>query len=144
MRLYESHRAARPQATIRAGWPIASAGRTNALEEEEARPLETTGSAIEIHLDAVRDRDRVRDPRARGRWGRPGSDAGSDLAGRIEAAQPVFADYWLHNKGAAPMGYQPVTVQIKPSYLTVDGAFNLPCGRGLGTNRRGCRAGPSR
>jgi hypothetical protein len=38
----------------------------------------------------------------------------------------VFSDYWLHNKGAASMGYQPVTVQIKPSYLTVDGAFNLP------------------
>jgi hypothetical protein len=44
----------------------------------------------------------------------------------IEPAQPVFADYWLHNKGGAPMGNQPVSVQIRPSRLAVSGPFVLP------------------
>jgi hypothetical protein len=50
----------------------------------------------------------------------------TELAARGEAAQPVFSDYWLHNKGAAPMGYQAVTVQIKPSYVGGDGPFRVP------------------
>ena len=49
-----------------------------------------------------------------------------ELAPRGEPAQPVFSDYWLHNKGAAPMGYQPVTVQIRPSFLRGEGPFELP------------------
>src|SRR6185369_5691658 len=49
-----------------------------------------------------------------------------DLAPRGEAAQPVFSDYWLHNKGAAPMGYQSVTVQIRPSFLGGEGPFDVP------------------
>ena len=48
------------------------------------------------------------------------------LAPRGELAQPVYADYWLHNKGAAPMGYQSVTVQIKPSFVSGDGPFQVP------------------
>ena len=38
----------------------------------------------------------------------------------------MFSDYWLHNKGAAPVGYQPVTVQIKPSLVAGQGPFKLP------------------
>jgi hypothetical protein len=38
----------------------------------------------------------------------------------------VYADYWLHNKGAAPMGYQSVTVQIKPSFASGEGPFRVP------------------
>jgi hypothetical protein len=50
----------------------------------------------------------------------------SELAPRGEVAQPVFADYWLHNKGPAPMGYQPVAVQIGPSILKGAGPFRVP------------------
>ncbi len=32
----------------------------------------------------------------------------------------------MHNKGAAPLGYQPVTVQIRPWLMSGDGPFNLP------------------
>lgn len=49
-----------------------------------------------------------------------------DLAPRIEPAQPVYVDYWMHNKGPAPMGYQPVTVQIRPGRLAGTGPFRLP------------------
>jgi len=31
-----------------------------------------------------------------------------------EAAQPVHARYWLHNRGPAPMGYLPVSVGLSP------------------------------
>ena len=72
---------------------------------------------------AVRDRDPCRDARGDA----PNRAAAAvDLAPRGEAAQPVFSDYWLHNKGAAPMGYQSVTVQIKPSFLDGEGPFDVP------------------
>ena len=41
-----------------------------------------------------------------------------------EPAQPVFAAYWLHNKGAAPLGYQPVTVRLSPAGF-VSGPFSV-------------------
>ena len=43
-----------------------------------------------------------------------------------EAAQPVYSAYWLHNKGAAPLGYQPVTVRIRPAAVVANGPFALP------------------
>ena len=42
------------------------------------------------------------------------ADDGAEIGPRREVAQPVFADYWMHNKGAAPMGYQALAVQIRP------------------------------
>jgi alpha-mannosidase len=30
-----------------------------------------------------------------------------------ETAQPVFSRYWLHNRGAAPLGYQPVSIHLR-------------------------------
>ena len=50
----------------------------------------------------------------------------ADLGPRAEIAEPVYSDYWLHNKGAAPMGYQAVTVQIKPSFLGGEGPYDVP------------------
>ena len=42
--------------------------------------------------------------------GDPRPDKAVEIAAPIEPAQPVFADYWRHNKGTAPIGYQPVSV----------------------------------
>ena len=63
-----------------------------------------------------------------------------DLAPRGEPAQPVYSDYWLHNKGAAPMGYQAVTVQVKPSFLTGEGPFTVfaPTNEAFAKLDRGC------
>ena len=48
------------------------------------------------------------------------------LGRRAEPAQPVYSDYWLHNRGAAPLGYQPVTVQIPLRAVATDGPFQIP------------------
>jgi alpha-mannosidase len=42
-----------------------------------------------------------------------------------EAAQPVFARYWLHNKGPAPLGHQPVTVHVQPRVADLSGGTPL-------------------
>jgi hypothetical protein len=35
-----------------------------------------------------------------------------EIGPRIQPVQPVYARYWLHNKGPAPMGNQPVSVHL--------------------------------
>jgi alpha-mannosidase len=54
---------------------------------------------------------------------RPKAPTDTELGPGREAAQPVFAGYWLHNKGPAPMGYQPLTVQVSPWQLEGPGPF---------------------
>ncbi|GAA4564157.1 NEW3 domain-containing protein [Planotetraspora kaengkrachanensis] len=43
------------------------------------------------------------------------------LGPAAEAAQPVHARYWLHNRGPAPIGYLPVSVAVSPGLLRTDG-----------------------
>ena len=54
---------------------------------------------------------------------RPDAPTGAELGPGREAAQPVFSGYWLHNKGPAPMGYQPLTVQVRPWRLEGPGPY---------------------
>ncbi|WP_354643797.1 NEW3 domain-containing protein [Kitasatospora camelliae] len=51
-----------------------------------------------------------------------GEPSGAVLGPAAEAAQPVHARYWLHNRGPAPMGYLPVSVGVSP------GLLRLPAG----------------
>ncbi|WP_309113291.1 glycoside hydrolase family 38 C-terminal domain-containing protein [Saccharothrix sp.] len=46
------------------------------------------------------------------------SAAGGVLGASAEVAQPVYARYWLHNRGPAPMGFFPVSVTAGPTVLT--------------------------
>ncbi|WP_101787178.1 NEW3 domain-containing protein [Nonomuraea indica] len=46
---------------------------------------------------------------------------GAVLGPVAEAAQPVHARYWLHNRGPAPMGYLPVSVAVSPGLLRTGG-----------------------
>ncbi|OBJ77742.1 NEW3 domain-containing protein [Mycobacterium colombiense] len=39
---------------------------------------------------------------------------GADLAPQAEAAQPLYARYWLHNRGPAPLGGLPVVAHLHP------------------------------
>jgi hypothetical protein len=55
-----------------------------------------------------------------------GGRDGDEIAPRTEAAQPVFADYWLHNRGPAPMGYRPTAVHIRPDRASGPGPFSVP------------------
>ncbi len=126
LRLYESSGRS-TTATIRSRWPIVGASATNALEEED-RPLRPSGSSLDVPLEPYEIATVGATLQAPAAEGRPKATdhAPTDLAPRLEAASPVFSDYWLHNKGAAPMGYQAVTVQIKTSYLDGEGPHTVP------------------
>ncbi|MEV7770359.1 NEW3 domain-containing protein [Kitasatospora sp. NPDC086791] len=49
------------------------------------------------------------------------SEDGPVLGPVAEAAQPVHARYWLHNRGPAPLGYLPVSVGASPGLLRTAG-----------------------
>ena len=119
-RVYESA-GRRTKATIRALWPLADAAATNVMEET-SRPLPARNGAVELTVDPYE----IASVRAALRVPANARRPAGEVAPRSEPAQPVFADYWLHNKGAAPVGYQPVTVQIKPGLVAGRGPFKLP------------------
>ena len=127
-RLYES--SGRPmKATIRSAWPLEDVALTDLLEAN-ARPVaagsgSTAGSSGTVSVDF----EPYQIATIAGRLAAPEAGAGStELAPRGEPAQPLFSDYWMHNKGPAPMGYQPLAVQIRPWLLaaTGDGAIGIP------------------
>ncbi|HEY2507339.1 MAG TPA: hypothetical protein VGI58_12545 [Streptosporangiaceae bacterium] len=41
------------------------------------------------------------------------------LAPDVEPAQPVYARYWLHGKGAAPAGNMPAAVHLSPAAVAL-------------------------
>ena len=104
--------------------PVADRGRRPDEPARGGRPgdARASGTTIEVRLEPYEIVTLAATLEA---TAEPGGGA-VDLAPRGEAAQPVFSDYWLHNKGAAPMGYQSVTVQIKPSFLGGEGPFDVP------------------
>jgi alpha-mannosidase len=120
MRLYES--AGSPtDVTVRAHRPFASAELTDLLEES-SRPADISDGAIRLSIDPFE----IVTLRAKFEGApRPAEEAIRPVPA-VEPAQPVFADYWRHNKGPAPIGYQPVSVQIRPSRVEVSGRFDLP------------------
>ena len=120
LRIYES--SGRPTtATVRSRWAFLSASSTNALEETSA-DLSANGQSLEVGLqpyEIATVAASIAAPAER-------DGRSTEIGPRGEAAQPVFADYWLHNRGAAPLGNQAVTVQIKPSALAGNGPFTIP------------------
>lgn len=53
-------------------------------------------------------------------------DAGAAvLAPHAEAAQPLYARYWLHNRGPAPLGGLPAVAHLHPDRLTVTAGTEL-------------------
>jgi len=51
---------------------------------------------------------------------RTASDSGAALAPYAEAAQPLYARYWLHNRGPAPLGGLPAVAHLHPQRLTAE------------------------
>ncbi|MBV9022885.1 MAG: alpha-mannosidase [Streptomycetaceae bacterium] len=47
------------------------------------------------------------------------------IAPETEVATPVYASYWRHNKGAAPMGYQMTAVHASPGAISGPGPYEL-------------------
>ncbi|MDI3314599.1 MAG: NEW3 domain-containing protein [Mycobacterium sp.] len=46
------------------------------------------------------------------------ADRGGALAPEAEAAQPLYARYWLHNRGPAPLGGLPAVAHLHPRWIT--------------------------
>ncbi|MFV8317735.1 NEW3 domain-containing protein [Mycobacterium sp. 23] len=47
------------------------------------------------------------------------------LAPDAEPAQPLYARYWLHNRGPAPLGGLPVVAHLHPQQVSVDAGVDL-------------------
>jgi alpha-mannosidase len=120
MRIYESAGTS-TRASVVSGLGFDGAERTNVMEEATAEVAGAGDMGVELGPYEIATL-RVRARRAAPDEPRP--SAGAALV--VEPAQPVFADYWMHNKGAAPLGYQPVTVQIRPSLLAGRDRFVIP------------------
>ena len=52
-------------------------------------------------------------------------DAGRPLAPEAEPAQPLYARYWLHNRGPAPLGGLPAVAHLHPSALRATPGENV-------------------
>jgi hypothetical protein len=120
MRLYESS-GLPTDVAIRGHWPFVEAELVDLLEESSG-PAEVLDGAIRLSLEPFQ----IATVRARLQAVPRSEGQPAELGARAEPAQPVFADYWMHNKGTAPIGYQPVIVQIRPSRLEVGGPFKVP------------------
>src|SRR5262249_47541173 len=112
LRLYEAT-GRRTQATVTSLFPLRDVFATNVVEEER-RPIAAAAGGVVVDLDAFEIATLGATPGELVGDRSESTDAGADLGPRHELAQPVFADYWLHNKGPAPMGYKPVAVSIRP------------------------------
>ena len=118
-RVYEAN--GRPtNVTIRSRWPFADGFGTNLMEETRER-LEPPNGSISLGVSGYQVATVGATPIIDG----SGRSDGASLGPIAEPAQPVFSAYWLHNKGAAPLGYQPVTVRIRPAGVAADGPFSL-------------------
>ena len=111
VRLYESL-GNRQKVLLRPGFPIEGAATANLLEEgkvdlhlsNEGVVLETGPCEIAtVLLETTMPSWALQDG--------PAEKRGEDGAG--DGPLPLFSRYWLHNRGAAPMGNQPVTVSVE-------------------------------
>jgi hypothetical protein len=101
-------------ATVGLHGGVSAACRTDVLEEQSKGPLAVHGGTAEVELtaaDVATLRLTPANPRA-------GSE--SQLARTQEPVQPVFARYWRHNAGPAPLGDLPTSVHIDPPRLRLD------------------------
>jgi alpha-mannosidase len=113
VRLYETA-GRRTPAELRLWAPVTGAVEVNLLD----RP--TTGTAV--------------DPAALSMFGHAISQlrvgiAAAPVTGPDEEAaepiQPVYARYWLHNSGPAPIGNLPVSAHLDPPHANADGPVTL-------------------
>ncbi|MFJ1708764.1 NEW3 domain-containing protein [Kitasatospora sp. NPDC088346] len=107
LRLVESTGLGRT-ATLSGALRLTAPHRADLLE----RPVAALGEGVELAGSEVTT--------VTGRPERARSD-GLPLGPTAEAAQPVHARYWLHNRGPAPMGYLPVSVGVSPGLLRTGG-----------------------
>jgi alpha-mannosidase len=90
------HRAARADLLERRGLPL-----TDGEGDELLVPVDGFDAATVLASPALRSAGTDEDPRR--------------LGPEAEPAQPLYAKYWLHNRGPAPLGGLPVAVHLEPT-----------------------------
>jgi alpha-mannosidase len=130
LRYYEAH--GHPvEVGIQTRSRLEAATQANLLEEpREALPLTETGDG----------NGQVRLPLGAGELATvrlvlaPEPETSHPQPAKVEPAQPVFSRYWLHNKGAAPMGNQALAVHVLTTAVVVrsgdDGHFTAQVSSG--------------
>jgi alpha-mannosidase len=98
--------------TIRSGLRSATATRLNLLEEPRVQPAPQERLGLHgFEIATVTTRLNLpRMVRAEHRT----------LAPEAEVAQPLYARYWLHNRGPAPLGGLPAVAHLHPESLTAE------------------------
>ncbi len=113
VRLVETCGVATREVTLRSGLRrIASASRVDLLEEPRLQSVATDG--ISLHgFEIATVLMRLNQPKV--------LDADHTLlAPETEAAQPLYARYWLHNRGPAPLGGLPAVAHLHPQNISAD------------------------
>ncbi|CAN3127285.1 NEW3 domain-containing protein [Mycobacterium sp. smrl_JER01] len=151
--LLEVHpeRAVRVGAIKAAGNPTArgSARRADPADGVVVRIVETLGRTAEVsvqsglrHLAGISQLNLVEEPLAgdsprlhgfqMATWRtqlnlpRVAVTDGAPLAADAEAVQPLYARYWLHNRGPAPLGGLPAVAHLHPHRLDADPGDTVP------------------
>jgi alpha-mannosidase len=101
------------EVAIRSGLrSVASASHVDLLEEPRMQSVATEGLTLQ-GFEIATLLTRLNQPRL--------LDAEHEvLAPEAEAAQPLYARYWLHNRGPAPMGGLPAVAHLDPERLTAE------------------------
>ncbi|SEH46134.1 alpha-mannosidase [Mycolicibacterium rutilum] len=116
MRLVEKCGAA-TDVTITSGLRRVSASRVDLLEQPRVQELVTDGLALHGYEIATA-LTRLNLPRM--------IDADHEvLAPDAEEAQPLYARYWLHNRGPAPLGGLPAVAHLHPQHVVADSQVRL-------------------
>jgi alpha-mannosidase len=124
LRAYES--SGRPtRATVGGGLALSEASLSDVLEESR-QGIAVTQGGLGLDLQPYQIATIVAHPASLAGLPLIAAGRGDDLVPRGEPAQPVFADYWLHNRGPAPMGYRPLAVHIRPDRASGPGPFSVP------------------
>jgi alpha-mannosidase len=109
---------------------IASARRTDLLEERDAEPLAVDHGSAVAGIAPFGVLTAALAPAVVPGTGIPLAAApGGGPAGGTEPAQPVFARYWLHGKGPAPAGGMPVAVSLSPVSVSGEDGRDTGAGR---------------
>src|SRR5215469_10369028 len=103
-------------ATVSLFTGLVAAAHTSICEDDTgpALPVAAAGASITVPRSGLATLTVTPDLTGR----RPG--APGPLPGDTEPVQPVYARYWLHGKGPAPVGNMPVAVHLSPGEVTLD------------------------
>ncbi|WP_396906167.1 NEW3 domain-containing protein [Mycolicibacterium phlei] len=116
IRLVETH-GKTTEIAITSGLRHVLATRVDLLEEPRVQELEAPG--LRLHgYEIATVLTRLNLPRV--------IDADHEvLAPDAEPAQPLYARYWLHNRGPAPLGGLPVVAHLHPQHIVADSPVQL-------------------